>query len=145
MMPANTCVQRNSRLSHSLSVGSRIILFWVDAHAPEEQDVYSTRLPAMFFAPGGAICVSSDIALRKERRDLLSLAINILLLRSKAQVQALAPAIGGIAVWADQQWNVIMLRAIVDVENDRHLGIETGDTERREVRFGVKHQPVSAI
>src|SRR5215210_3565794 len=57
----------------------------------------------------------------------------------------LTPAVGGVAVGTDQQWNVIMLRAVVDVEDDRHLRIETSDTKRREVGFGVKNQPVSAV
>ena len=38
-----------------------------------------------------------------------------------------------------------MLRAVVDVENDRHLRIEAAGAERREVRFGIKNQPVSAV
>src|SRR6185436_6341351 len=38
-----------------------------------------------------------------------------------------------------------MLGAVVDVENDRHLWIKTGDAERREVGFSIKDQPVSAI
>ena len=37
-----------------------------------------------------------------------------------------------------------MLGAVVDVENDRHLWIKTGEAERREVGFGIKNQPVSA-
>src|SRR4051812_1774280 len=57
----------------------------------------------------------------------------------------LAPAIGGVAVGADQQRNVIVLGAVVDVEDDRHLRIETASTERRKIRFGIKNQPVSAI
>src|ERR1044072_8873227 len=86
-MPANTCIQRNSRLSHSLSVGSRMIILG----------------------------------------------------------RRLAPAIGGVAVRTDEQRNVIVLRAVVDVENDRHLWIETAGTQRREIRFGLKNQPVSAV
>jgi hypothetical protein len=38
-----------------------------------------------------------------------------------------------------------MLRTIVDVENNRYLRIEAADTERREVWFSVKNQPVSAV
>jgi len=56
----------------------------------------------------------------------------------------LAPAIGGVAVRTNEQRNVIVLRAVVDVKNDRHLRIETGDAERQEVWFGIKNQPVSA-
>src|SRR5215216_4675550 len=65
----------------------------------------------------------------------------MLLLRSTA----LTPAIGGVAIRTDEKRNVIMLGAVVDVENDRHLRIETADTERREVGLGIKNQPVCAI
>ena len=37
-----------------------------------------------------------------------------------------------------------MLRTIVDVEYDRYLRIEAGDTERRVIWFGIKNQPVRA-
>ena len=37
-----------------------------------------------------------------------------------------------------------MLRTVVNVENDRYLRIEAGDTERREIWFSIKNQPVSA-
>ncbi len=38
-----------------------------------------------------------------------------------------------------------MLGAVVDVENDRHLWIKTGEAERREVGFSIKNQPVCAV
>ena len=38
-----------------------------------------------------------------------------------------------------------MLGAIVDVENDRHLRIEAGDTERREIWLRIKYEAVCAI
>jgi len=38
-----------------------------------------------------------------------------------------------------------MLRTIVDVEDDRYLRIEAVDTQRREIWFGIKNQPVRAV
>ena len=57
----------------------------------------------------------------------------------------LTSAIRRITVRADQKWNVIMLRTIGDVEYDCYLRIEAADTERREIWFSIKNQPVSAI
>ena len=36
-----------------------------------------------------------------------------------------------------------MLRTVVDVEDDRYLRIEAAGTERREIWFSIKNQPVS--
>src|SRR5262249_9096637 len=58
---------------------------------------------------------------------------------------SLAPAIGGVAVRTNEQRNVVVLSAVVDVKDDRHLRIETAHAERREIWFGIKNQPVSAI
>lgn len=38
-----------------------------------------------------------------------------------------------------------MLGTLVDVEYDRYLRIEAGDTERCEIWFNIKNQPVSAV
>src|SRR5688572_21629813 len=58
---------------------------------------------------------------------------------------ALAPAIRRVAVRTDQQRNVIVLRSIVDVEHNRHLRIETRDTQRRKIWFSIEDESVSAV
>src|SRR6185503_14049928 len=105
MMPAKTCVQRNSRLSHSLRVGSRIIRLCL-----------SFVLCTWFFVLG-----------------------------TRTKHKVLTATISRIAVRTDQKWNMIVLGSIVNVEDHCHLWIEAGDAQRREIRFGIKNQPVSAV
>src|SRR5262249_33631058 len=57
----------------------------------------------------------------------------------------LTSAISGVAVRADQQRHVIVLRRVVDVEDNAHLRIETCQVERREIRFGIKDQAIGSI
>src|SRR5205085_8539863 len=101
MMPAKTCVQRNSRLSHSLRVGSRFMCL---------------VLGALF------------LCFVLERTFLFNKVLS-------TKYQVLTPAISRIAVRADQQRNVVMLGAVVDIEDDRDLRIEAVDAERREIRL----------
>src|ERR1700752_30468 len=110
MMPAKTCIQRSSRFSHSLRVGSRVICAWCFV------------LSAQF-----KMC---------ENENKQS---------SKYESKVLTSTIGRITVRTDQKRNVIMLRTVVDVEDDRYLRVEAVDAERSKVWFSVKDQTVCTI
>src|ERR1700722_16629518 len=53
-----------------------------------------------------------------------------------------APAIGGIAKRTEQQWNVIVLRDVLDMKGYIHKRIEGRHAPQREVAVHVKSEPV---
>ena len=55
----------------------------------------------------------------------------------------LTTAIGGVAIRTDEQRHVVVLRRVVNFEDDRYLRIEIIDVETREIWLGIEDQPVN--
>src|ERR1700730_18019148 len=53
-------------------------------------------------------------------------------------------AIRRVAIGAQQERHVVMLRVVTNLKYDGHLREKAFDVECREIGFGIEHQPISA-
>ena len=56
----------------------------------------------------------------------------------------LTAAVCRVTIRTEQEWNVIVLRSVVNPEDNRDLRIKAFDIEAREIGFGIEDQPISA-